>query len=275
MKKIGFIDYYLSEWHANNYPSWIEEVNEKTGDCFKVAYAWGEKEISPVDGVSSKEWAEKFGVELCQSVEELCEKSDYILILAPSDPEVHLRLCKAAFPCGKRTYVDKTFAPDYQTAKEIFELGEKYGVKFFSSSALRYAEELETFVGVKEITTTGGGSSLEEYIVHQVEMLVKTLGVGATRIRATTEEDTVCLQVEYADGRKGYMRFSPYLPFSVATETEHREVQSYFFKGLIADILRFYNEGTTSFDVAQTLEVMKIREGAIKAKNAISEWIEL
>ena len=26
MKKIGFVDYYLSEWHANNYPAWIEEA---------------------------------------------------------------------------------------------------------------------------------------------------------------------------------------------------------------------------------------------------------
>ena len=23
MKTIGFIDYYLDEWHANNYPAWI------------------------------------------------------------------------------------------------------------------------------------------------------------------------------------------------------------------------------------------------------------
>lgn len=29
MKKIGFIDYYLSEWHANNYPIWIKEICEK------------------------------------------------------------------------------------------------------------------------------------------------------------------------------------------------------------------------------------------------------
>ena len=28
MKKIGFIDYYLSEWHANNYPALIEKQGE-------------------------------------------------------------------------------------------------------------------------------------------------------------------------------------------------------------------------------------------------------
>lgn len=35
MKKIGFIDYYLSEWHANNYPAWIKEINPE----FEIAYA--------------------------------------------------------------------------------------------------------------------------------------------------------------------------------------------------------------------------------------------
>ena len=49
MKKIGFIDYYLSEWHANNYPAWINEAADKLGlDC-KVAYGWAEKSPSPLD----------------------------------------------------------------------------------------------------------------------------------------------------------------------------------------------------------------------------------
>lgn len=40
------------------------------------------------------------------------------------------------------TYVDKTFAPDSNTAEEMFEFGKRYGTKFFSTSALRYAKEL-------------------------------------------------------------------------------------------------------------------------------------
>ena len=40
MKKIGFIDYYLSEWHANNYPDFIKKLT----DDYEVAYAWAEKD---------------------------------------------------------------------------------------------------------------------------------------------------------------------------------------------------------------------------------------
>ena len=38
MKKIGFIDYYIDEWHANNYPNWIRESKYK--DEFEVSYAY-------------------------------------------------------------------------------------------------------------------------------------------------------------------------------------------------------------------------------------------
>ena len=90
MKQIGFVDYYISEWHANNYPAWFQEAAEKLGVEYQVAYAWAEKDISPVDGVSTDEWCEKMGVERCHSLAELCEKSDVIVILAPSNPEKHL-----------------------------------------------------------------------------------------------------------------------------------------------------------------------------------------
>ena len=38
MKKIGFIDYFIDEWHANNYPRMIRESSFK-GE-FDVALAW-------------------------------------------------------------------------------------------------------------------------------------------------------------------------------------------------------------------------------------------
>ena len=54
MKKIGFIDYYLDEWHANNYPAFFENV---VGDEMKVCYAWAK--IDAPNGMTNKEWSEK------------------------------------------------------------------------------------------------------------------------------------------------------------------------------------------------------------------------
>ena len=87
--------------------------------------------------MNTDEWCAKYGVKKCETIEELCEKSDAIIVLAPSNPEKHLRYAEKVLPYGKLTYIDKTFAPDVATAEKIFELGEKYGAKLFSSSALR------------------------------------------------------------------------------------------------------------------------------------------
>ncbi|MNP68459.1 hypothetical protein D3C76_1644170 [compost metagenome] len=82
MKKIGFIDYYLDEWHANQYPAWIREAS---GGNMIVAYAYGLKDAE--NGISNAEWCDKNGVELLSSIEEVVEKSDYLIVLSPDHPE--------------------------------------------------------------------------------------------------------------------------------------------------------------------------------------------
>ena len=168
MKTIGFVDYYISEWHANNYPVWIEEICEKTSEDFCVKYAWAEEYVSPIDGRNTDQWCEEFGVQKCDSIEELCEKADYVLVLSPSNPEKHLEYAKKVLPYKKNTYIDKTFAPDFDTAKAIFDVAESFGTKFFSSSALRYAPELIELSDCTNLITLGGGGNLPEYIIHQI-----------------------------------------------------------------------------------------------------------
>ncbi len=270
MKTIGFIDYYLNEWHANNYPNWIEQFNKTSDVKFAVKYAWAEKDTAP-DGVTSKEWCDKFGAELCGSIEELCEKADYIMILAPSDPQTHLAYAERALKAGKNTYIDKTFAPDYATAAKIYGLAEKFGTKIFSSSALRYADEIQPFAGnAKAVFTTGGGSNLPEYIIHQAEMAVKLLGVGAKSVSYEKAGSCDFIKIAYPDERSAVLTYSPQMPFAVNAELKTGErvyspVQSDFFVNLLKDILRFYQEGKPSFDKSETLEVMKIRGAAIEA----------
>lgn len=270
MKKIGIIDYYLSEWHANNYPAWIKKAAEKLGYDFEIAYAWAELDTSPLDGVTTEEWCEKFGIEKCSTIEELSEKSDYIMILAPTNPETHLGYAKVALKYGKNTYIDKTFAPDLKTAEEIFALGKKYNTKFFSSSALRYSDELTDLAGkMKFAAIRGGGSNAPEYIIHQVEMLVKCLGIGAESVSVKQNLDQYYATVKYADEREGTLHFAPCLDFSVIAAGEDGNSQqiipaSPFFDNLLEDVLRFFTTGEYSFDTKETLEVMKIREMFIK-----------
>ncbi|MBE6703135.1 MAG: hypothetical protein E7585_06965 [Ruminococcaceae bacterium] len=280
MKKIGFVDFYLSEWHANNYPKWIAQANEVLGTDYQVAYAWAELDVSPRDGVTTVQWCEKYGATPCATLRELCEKSDVILVLAPSDPDKHLPYAKQVLPFGKPTYIDKTFAPDTATAREIFSLAQKYGTPLFSSSALRYATELDEIAGSRRLAVTGSGHSAEEYIVHQAEMVVKTLQTGAKKVRAMQMGLLSVFEVAYDDDRAATMTFSPNaLPFTLLAEggekPRWRQVKSDFFAALLQDILRFYETATVSFDLAQTVEVMAMREAALTAYNTPGEWVAL
>ena len=281
MKTIGFVDYYLSEWHANEYPAWIKEANEKLGEDFELKYAWAELDKSLVDGVSTDEWCAKYGVEKCETIEELCQKADYILVLAPSNPETHLKYAEKVLKFKKNTYIDKTFAPDYATAQRIFEIAKENGTKFFSSSALRYSTELCDLVDSKCVITQGGGGNLEEYIIHQVEMAVKTMNAKATKVRVELQGDNQYLcTVAFENGKRATLIYAPCFGFSICAQKQdggfvNRGIASDFFKALIEDILRFYKSGETSFCGCQTLEVMKIRGGIIQAKNTLGEWVEL
>lgn len=280
MKTIGFIDYYISEWHANNYPQWVKEICEKEGKDFCIKYAWAEEYVSPVDGRNTDQWCEEFGVERCATIEELCEKSDYILILSPSNPEKHLKYAEVALKYKKNTYIDKTFAPDYETAKKIFEIAQKNGTKFFSSSALRYSEELDEFKGSNSIISFGSGRLFDEYIIHQIEMVQKIADETPVAVKVEKQGEQYFSAIKYENGKMATMIFSDVFPFQMygkkdGKEGIYKKIESPFFKNLLSDILRFYETGEASFDTEQTLHVMKIREAVIKCAENEGVWQKL
>lgn len=280
MKKIGFVDHYLSEWHANNYPEWIRQANERLGLDFELCFAFGELEISPFDGASSDEWCRKYGAKKCETIEELCEKSDAIFILAPSDPETHLRLAEQVLPFGKPTYIDKTFAENYEVAQKIFELGEKYNAPFFSTSALRYAEEFSEIGEMNNAVITAGGDDFEEYIIHPVEIFVSALRKRAEKVKVETMGKTKICRILAENEKESAILFSPTFGYSILGEGssgENKRIDAGwdFFPSLIEKILQFFEDKKLPFEPSETLEVMRLRDGIIKAEKQNGEWMEI
>lgn len=279
MKTIGLVDYFIDEWHSNNYIVWIQELCEKHGYQFEVKYAWSETDT--YEGkLSTDEWCARKGIERCNTLDELCEKSDYIMILAPADPEKHLKYAETVLKYGKNTYIDKTFAPSMEEAQKMYALGEEYGTKFFSTSALRYAEELESCNGAISVMLRGGGRSFDEYIVHQIEMLVKTMGTGVEEVKVfPSGKQKMCI-LKYADGRYGFLEYAPSNQFAIVAEAPegngvNRVITSEFFVTLLEHILSFFLSGQLPFDSSQTMEVTRIRDGLLKAAQMPDTWISL
>ncbi len=180
-KKIGFIDLFIDEWHANHYPDWFRKA--RRAEEFELGLAW---ERAPFENRRPLEaWCRDFGMTPARSIEEVVEKSDAVCVLAPANPEVHLELADHALRSGKPVYVDKPFADSLRTAKEIFDIAEKYGTPLMSTSALRCSDELldgkikalEPFL----FSVTGGGRSFAEYAIHQLEMIVSVMGINVRK----------------------------------------------------------------------------------------------
>ncbi len=270
MKKIGIIDYFIDEWHSNTYLGLFEKANEELGLDYKIAYGYAE--VEKEGRLTTEEWCRKNNIERCESIEELCEKSDNILILAPANPETHLKYAKVALPYGKTTYIDKTFAPDLQTAKEIFAIAEKYGTKIFTSSALRFPDEMADLSDVKNVIITGGGGSLEEYIIHQIEMAVKLCGdEPARRVHVFNREKQATVVIDF-ESKSATLNYSnSRCGFSVDVESrgdrcDYRKITSGTeFYNLIKTILTFFETSVVPFEQSETLQILAIRDAILKA----------
>ena len=278
MKKIGIIDYFIDEWHSNTYLGLFEKVSKELGVDYKVTYAYAE--VEQPGKMLTDDWCAKNNVTRCYSIEELCEKSDNILILAPANPETHLKYAQIALSYGKTTYIDKTFAPDLQTAKEIFAIAEKYNTKIFTSSALRYAEEIAGYTNVKNVMIKGGGRSLEEYIIHQIEMAVKmTGGAQAEQVHVFHSAKQSTTVVEYADKTVTLSYSNSGWGFSVDVETENANCEfkniekgTEFYR-LVESIVKFFETNEEPFDKKETLAVFAIRDAIMKGVNGCGKTI--
>ena len=81
----------------------------------------------------------------------------------------------------------------------------------------------------------GGGRSFEEYCIHQIEMLVKVMKVGAEKVKVFGNEKQKNCIIKYKDGREGFLLYSEKAPFSVDIEKNdatavYSEINSDYFK---------------------------------------------
>lgn len=281
MKKIGFIDYYLNEWHADNYPELIFNASEGK---YKVCYAYGHIDPPSESGLmSNADWAKAHNIELLDSIEEVVEKSDCLIVLSPDNPEMHPLLCELPLKSGKPTYIDKTFAIDKETAITIFEHADLYDTKCFSTSALRFAEELENIdTDAIDRIYCEGPSSLSVYGIHQIEMIVCLMKKRVTRVMSLGEETHPSIVIEFEDGRYAqfYHRDDANWSFRITTvdkknRAENYVIQSDFFGRFIKAMIRFFETVESPVSHEQTIDIIAVRAAAIKACAAPFQWLTL
>ena len=272
MKKIGIIDFYIDEWHSNTYLGLFERASAELGVDYKVAYAWAELDRFE-NRRTTEQWCKENQIEQCKTIEELCEKSDNILILAPANPEKHLEYARVALRYGKSTYIDKTFTENLDSAKRIYEIANEYGTKIFSTSALRYAKELSELENVQSLVVCGGGRSLEEYIVHQLEMTVKLMGCQARSVRVYDREAQTTAVVDFGGkyATLNYSRSGRFIVDALVCGEQNSRylpiVDGEYFYVLIRTILEFFVSESVPFNSAETMAVIALRDAILLARS--------
>lgn len=204
MIKIGFIDNFLSEWHANNYPDMIRANERARSLGMDVCYAYAKEEVSPYDGVTTDEWCRAHGVRRVGSVEELVDRSDCIAVLSPDNPELHLALSEYALKSGKPTYIDKTFAPDKATAEKLFALAKEHGTPMYSTSSLRFADEMKFTARAKSAQRAAWCAAVTVSISTRYtfsNLWCTIMKTGAKRMMAVQTGRNRNIVVDYGGGR--------------------------------------------------------------------------
>jgi predicted dehydrogenase len=186
--RLGIIG--LDTSHVIAFTSHLNSPRNKTGCRVVAAYPGGSPDMpASADRVEkfTKDVRERFGVEIVESVEKLCEKVDGVL-LESVDGRPHLKQARPVIAARKPLFVDKPMAGNLADVIEIFRLAEENGVPCWSSSSARYGEGID---GARSNEALGeivacdvfGSSSWTEhhpdlylYGIHAVEPLFAVMG---------------------------------------------------------------------------------------------------
>ena len=273
--KLGFIDYYLDEWHANNYPRWFAEAS---GGEDTVTLAWGMID-SPIGGRTTAQWCEDMGIPRAQTIEEVVEKCDGIVVLSPDNCEMHEELSRIPLASGKPTYVDKTFAPDLAAARRIFDWADAHRTPCYSTSALRYADEYRDIRGVDSVYSWGP-YGFETYSIHQIEPIVMMIEAAPQKLMYLPGKHSYTIQICFEGGRTASLTgVDGEVPFmmNVVDGSGARivEPKSDYFKTFIRAMLDFFHDPAEAVPHAETLKIMAIRTAGLKAIEAPGTWVDV
>jgi GFO/IDH/MocA oxidoreductase family protein len=230
------------------------------------------------------ELKDKWGVEIVDSIEELCKKVDAVL-LESVDGRPHLNQVRPVFAAKKRVFIDKPFAASYAAASEIVKLSRESGTPFFSSSSLRFAVDLQAMkrdekLGAMLGAFTYGPAPTEPhhpdlfwYGIHAVEMLYTLMGPGCESVTRVHADGVDVVVGKWKDGRVGTMRGirdgkQDYgaVAFGAKSNLATPTAMKSDYRNLLVEIVKFFQSGAPPIPPEETLEIMAFMEAADMSK---------
>jgi hypothetical protein len=236
---------------------------------------------------------DRWHVELVDSIEALVQQVDAVL-LTSVDGRVHLEQARPVIEAGKPLFIDKPFTAGVRDAVEIARLAREREAPVFSSSSLRFADDVQAIkkdprLGQVLGAMTWGPAELEPhhpdlfwYGIHAVEMLYTYMGPGCERLTRTSTEGADVVVGQWKDGRIGVVRGerggsyafgqAVFGPKTVLTEPDPAAMSaippkrsSYY--GLMREIVQFFRTRNAPVPLDETIEIMAFMEAADLSKS--------
>lgn len=277
MIKIGFIDYFMDNYHAKNYPAWIQDYSNGK---MKVTCAYALSDRAD-GGLTNAQWSEKYNIPMLNSVNDVIEQSDCIMVLSPSNPQMHETLSEEALKSGKCVYVDKAFAQDAETAKRMFSLADKWGTPCCSSSSLAFAYSYENIdkSKIKTISSKGPGS-FDVYAIHQFEPVIALMGSRPVRVMAIGNDKFPSFIIEFEDGKTAKTEQFDSAPFEMYIgyddgSSDFIKAEEDIFKGFILKLIEYFESGKLVAQHNQTLAVISVLDAAKEAMQKPFVWVDV
>lgn len=229
---------------------------------------------------------EQYGVQIVDSMEEVAEQCDAILIESV-DGRVHLDQVSKICSYKKPIFVDKPFCLNTSDAKNIVKIAEQYQTPIMSSSALRFAESLTNALAIKDKGQIIGADCFGPmemvetqpgyfwYGIHAIEMLYTIVGSGAKHVQSESNQDFDLIVSEWHDGRfcsvrgnrKGNGEFGAVIHFEKGSHYVSIQSSSKpFYASLLEKILEFFNDGQTIVPLHETQEIIRFIEAANESR---------
>jgi predicted dehydrogenase len=259
------------------------------GGNVTVAYTGGsddfELSYSRVEGYT-KELRDQYGVKIVDTIEEVAEQSDAIM-LESVDGRVHMEHFRRIASYGKPVFIDKPFAVSTSDARAIIELAQKHSIPLMSCSSLRYSEGLIHALKEQEKGAIIGADcygpmalqptqpGLFWYGIHTVEMLYATLGKGCARVSVATNDDHDLVTAEWQDGRmatirgnrKGNNTFGELIHHEKGTQFvdvySHRKP---YYANMLEAVMDLFRTGKGPIDLEETYEIIRFIEAANESR---------
>lgn len=227
-------------------------------------------------------------IELVDSIDELVRRVDAVILLS-NDGRIHLAQAKPVLAARKPLFIDKPMTASVKDALEIARLARETRTPVFSSSSLRYTDDVLAIRGdprVQEVmgAMTWGPATLEPhhpdlfwYGIHAIEILYTFMGPGCERVTRTNSAGADVVTGYWKDGRLGVVRgnrntastygqvvFGRKDIVSLPAQPPSPKRSGYY--GLVSAMVAFFRTGASPVPLDDTVEIMAFMEAAELSK---------